>query len=144
MDADKPTLIDAKAEVEGTLIGKDVQVLGRFKGEIEISGRLVVGEGGRVEARVTADAVEVAGDLRGDIKTRSLVLMDKARVDGNLDAQTLAVREGAQLNGAVNTGADGRSDKGNKTLAPPVEPAKPVEPGKALEVAKPVDGATAG
>ena len=144
MDADKPTLIDAKAEVEGTLIGKDVQVLGRFKGEIEISGRLIVGEGGRVEARVTADAVEVAGDLRGDIKTRSLVLMDKARVDGNLDAQTLSVREGAQLNGAVNTGTDGRGDKGVKTLSPPVDPAKPVEPSKALEVAKPVGGATAG
>jgi cytoskeletal protein CcmA (bactofilin family) len=144
MDADKPTLIDAKAEVEGTLIGKDVQVLGRFKGEIEISGRLVVGEGGRVEARVTADAVEVAGDLRGDIKTRSLVLMDKARVDGNLDAQTLSVREGAQLNGAVNTGVDARAEKGAKTVAPPGEPVKPVEPSQALEVAKPVGGATAG
>ena len=143
MDADKPTLIDAKAEVEGTLIGKDVQVLGRFKGEIEISGRLVVGEGGRVEARVTADAVEVAGDLKGDLKTRSLVLLEKARVDGNLEAQTLSVREGAQLNGAVNTGAEGR-DKGMKAepvrppdaMKPP-EPARPPEPIKALEVAKP-------
>jgi cytoskeletal protein CcmA (bactofilin family) len=143
MDADKPTLIDAKAEVEGTLIGKDVQVLGRFKGEIEISGRLVVGEGGRVEARVTADAVEVAGDLKGDLKTRSLVLLEKARVDGNLEAQTLSVREGAQLNGAVNTGADSR-DKGMKTelarppeAVKPPEPPKPPEPINALEVAKP-------
>ncbi|HEX6739717.1 MAG TPA: polymer-forming cytoskeletal protein [Vicinamibacteria bacterium] len=147
MDADKPTLIDAKAEVEGTLIGKDVQVLGRFKGEIEISGRLVVGEGGRVEARVTADAVEVAGDLKGDLKTRSLVLLEKARVDGNLDAQILAVREGAQLNGAVNTGAESRADRGARTAPPPAaEPVKPAEPAKSVEVevAKPAEGAAAG
>jgi cytoskeletal protein CcmA (bactofilin family) len=144
MDADKPTLIDAKAEVEGTLIGKDVQVLGRFKGEIEISGRLVVGEGGRVEARVTADAVEIAGDLKGDLKTRSLVLLEKARVDGNLDAQTLSVREGAQLNGAVNTGVEARSDKGARPAPPPVEPVKPAEPATAVEVAKPAEGAAAG
>jgi cytoskeletal protein CcmA (bactofilin family) len=144
MDADKPTLIDAKAEVEGTLIGKDVQVLGRFKGEIEISGRLVVGEGGRVEARVTADAVEVGGDLKGDIKTRSLVLLEKARVDGNLDAQTLSVREGAQLNGAVNTGAEASREKaaraeGARPPEPPrpPEPVKPPEPPQAFEVAKP-------
>jgi cytoskeletal protein CcmA (bactofilin family) len=144
MDSDKPTLIDAKAEVEGTLIGKDVQVLGRFKGEIEISGRLVVGEGGRVEARVTADAVEVAGDLKGDLKTRSLVLLEKARVDGNLDAQTLSVREGAQLNGAVNTGADGRDKAAAKPAAPPPPAAEPVEPAKPVEVAKPAGGAAAG
>ena len=144
MDADKPTVIDAKAEIEGTLIGKDVQVLGRFKGEIEISGRLIVGEGGRVEARVTADAVEVAGDLKGDLKTRSLVLLEKARVDGNLDAQTLSVREGAQLNGAVNTGADAARDKAARVEPArppepikPVEPIKPAEPPQALEVAKP-------
>lgn len=136
MDADKPTLIDAKAEFEGTLLGKDVHVFGRFKGEIEITGRLVVGEGGRLEARVAADAVEIAGDFKGDLKTRSLVLMDKARVDGNLEVQTLSVREGAQLNGAVNTGAH----PGARTEPPrppesakPVEPAKPAEPAVAVE-----------
>jgi cytoskeletal protein CcmA (bactofilin family) len=148
MDADKPTLIDAKAEFEGTLRGKDVHVFGRFKGEIEITGRLVVGEGGRVEAaRVAADSVEIAGDFKGDLKTKSLVLMDKARVDGNLEVQTLAVREGAQLNGAVNTGAH----PGARTEPPrppeaakPAEPVKPAEPAVAVETVNPTGGVTIG
>ena len=98
------TIIDAQADVEGTLRGKDAQVLGRFRGQIELSGRLVLGEGSRVEARVAADTVEVAGELKGDVKARTLSLMDKGRLDGTVDAQRLLVREGAVLNGSVNAG----------------------------------------
>jgi cytoskeletal protein CcmA (bactofilin family) len=98
------TTIDTQADVEGTLRGKDAHVLGRFRGQIELSGRLVLGEGARVEARVTADVVEIAGDFKGDLKARSLTLLEKGRLDGTVDAQRLAVREGAMLNGGVNAG----------------------------------------
>jgi cytoskeletal protein CcmA (bactofilin family) len=98
------TTIDTQADVEGTLRGKDAHVLGRFRGQIELSGRLVLGEGARVEARVTADVVEIAGDFKGELKARSLTLLEKGRLDGTVDAQRLAVREGALLNGGVNAG----------------------------------------
>jgi cytoskeletal protein CcmA (bactofilin family) len=98
------TIIDAQADIEGTLHGKDVHVLGRFRGQIDVTGRLVLGEGARVEARVAADAVEIAGDFKGDLKARSLSLLEKGRLDGTVDAQRLVVREGALLNGSVNAG----------------------------------------
>ena len=98
------TTIDTQADVEGTLRGKDAQVLGRFRGQIELTGRLVLGEGARVEARVVADVVEIAGDFKGDLKARALTLLEKGRVDGTVDAQRLAVREGALLNGGINAG----------------------------------------
>ena len=81
------TLIDAQTDVEGKLRGKDALVRGRFKGEIEVSGKLVLGEGSRVEATVVADAAEISGELKGDVKARSLVLAEKARVQGTVDAQ---------------------------------------------------------
>src|SRR5262249_24821098 len=93
-----------QADVEGTLRGKDAQVLGRFRGQIELTGRLVLGEGARVEARVVADVVEIAGDFKGDLKARALTLLEKGKVDGTVDAQRLAVREGATLNGGINAG----------------------------------------
>jgi cytoskeletal protein CcmA (bactofilin family) len=105
MEADKPTVINAQGDFEGTLKGKDAQIFGRFRGEIELSGRLTLGEGARVNARVVADSAEVAGEFRGDLKVRSLMLLEKGRIEGTLEAQTMAVREGAQLNGSVNTGA---------------------------------------
>jgi cytoskeletal protein CcmA (bactofilin family) len=98
------TIIDAQADVEGTLKGKDAQVLGRFRGQIELTGRLVLGEGARVDARVVADAVEIAGEFKGELRARSLSVLERGRVEGSIDAQRLAMREGALLNGSVNAG----------------------------------------
>jgi cytoskeletal protein CcmA (bactofilin family) len=105
MDADKVTLIDAEADVEGRIKGKDARILGRFRGEVTVSGKLQVGEGSRVDAKVSADVAEIAGEYQGELNVRSLVLLEKARVSGTLDAQSLVVREGAQVNGSVNAGA---------------------------------------
>src|SRR3954471_24796643 len=97
-----PTSVDADAEFEGVLKGKDAQVLGRFKGEIAVTGKLVIGEGGRVDAKVTADVVEISGGYKGELSTRSLVLLEKARVDGSVQAKSISVRDGALLNAFVN------------------------------------------
>jgi cytoskeletal protein CcmA (bactofilin family) len=99
------TIIDAQADIEGTLLGKDAHVLGRFKGQIELTGRLVLGESARVDANVSADTIEIAGEFKGQLKARSLSVLEKGRVEGTIDAQRLAVREGALLNGTVNAGA---------------------------------------
>jgi cytoskeletal protein CcmA (bactofilin family) len=104
MEGDNVTLIDASSDVEGKLTGKDARILGKFKGQITLSGRIYMGEGSRVEAKVVADAAEIAGTYKGELNVRSLVLMDKGRAEGILDAKTLAVREGAQINGSINAG----------------------------------------
>ena len=121
MEAEKPTVINAQGDFEGTLKGKDAQIFGRFRGDIELTGRLVLGEGSRVQARIVADAAEIAGEFRGDLKVRSLVLLEKGRVEGTLEAQTMAVREGAQLQGAVNM----QAARATGALIPPPTPPKP-------------------
>ena len=40
---------------------------------------------------------------------RSVVLMEKARVDASLDTQNITIREGAQLNGKVSAGGAPRT-----------------------------------
>lgn len=124
MDPEKLTVIDGPAAVEGKLTGKDARILGRFKGEAELQGRLVIGEGARVEARIHAEAVEIAGEFEGEVVARSLQLLERARVRGTLDAQVLAVREGAVLNGSITA-----ADKGRRE---PVVPKSPTPP-KAAE-----------
>ncbi len=108
MDGDKATLIDTQADVEGTLKGKDAQILGRFKGDVTLSGRVVIGESSKVEAKVHADSAEISGDFKGEVKARSVTLTEKARVQGSVEAQILVVREGAQLNGAISSGASAK------------------------------------
>jgi cytoskeletal protein CcmA (bactofilin family) len=124
---DDKTIIDAHGDVEGKLKGKDVHVLGRFRGEIEATGRFVTGEGSKIDAHIVADAAEIAGELKGEIKVRSLVLLEKARIEGNVEAQVLNIREGAQLNGAVNTGAPPSARPASPPGPPPAAEKKPEE-----------------
>lgn len=116
MEGEKATVIDTDSMIEGRLTGKDARILGTFQGEIEVSGRLHLGEGSKVEAKVKAAVVEIAGEFKGELVVQSLVLLEKARVTGTVDAQTLAVRDGALVNGAVNAGAQ----RARSASAPPM------------------------
>jgi cytoskeletal protein CcmA (bactofilin family) len=119
MEGDKATLIDTQADVEGRLKGKDAHILGRFRGEVEVSGRLLLGEGSRVDAKISADLAEIAGEFKGEIVARVVTLAERARVQGSVNAQVLVVREGAQLNGAVRAGTASKS-RGTGTPTPGV------------------------
>ena len=124
MADEKATLIDAQAEIDGKLKGKDAVVHGRFKGEVTLSGRLVLAEGARVEATVSADAVEIAGEVKGDVRARAVTITEKGRVLGSVEARVLVVREGAWLSGSVAAGEG--SSKG--PTAPPTAPVAPAAP----------------
>ncbi len=119
MADEKVTIIDAQADVEGKLKGKDAVVQGRFRGEITLTGRLVIADGARVEAAVSADALEIAGELKGDVRVRAFMLGEKARVQGTVEARVLVVREGAWLNGSVSAGE--QPAKPGSVPPPPVE-----------------------
>lgn len=119
MEADKGTLIDAQSNVEGKITGKDMLVLGRFNGEVQLSGRFVTGEGSWVHANVTAESAEIAGEFKGELHVKALTLLEKARVEGSVQAQRLAVRDGAQLNGSVTAGAVRPQPESSLAPAPP-------------------------
>jgi cytoskeletal protein CcmA (bactofilin family) len=125
MAEENVTVIDAQADVEGKLRGKDALVRGRFKGEIELSGQLQLGEGSRVEATIKVDTAEISGELKGDVTARSLILAEKARVQGTVDAKVLVVREGAWLSGSV---AAGEAEAAGKPAATPA-PSRPIPAG---------------
>jgi cytoskeletal protein CcmA (bactofilin family) len=121
MAEDKGTVVDAQAQLEGKLSGKDAAIHGRVRGEIAISGRLLIGEEGRVHASVTADAVEIAGQLEGDVQARAVTLRETARVKGKVDAQALVVKEGAWLSGPVASG-EAQAREAAATAPAPVAP----------------------
>lgn len=126
MADEKATVVGSQAEFDGKLTGKDAVVHGRLRGEITLAGRLVLGESARVEAAVAADAVEIAGELKGDVRARSVTLTEKARVQGTVDARVLVVREGAWLSGSVAAG-----EAPSKAAASPFPTPTPVpEPGE--------------
>ena len=98
--------IDQGSEFEGKLSFKDtVRIDGRFRGEITSENTLIVGESGEIEATIHSKTVAISGTVTGDIHATTKVVLHKtARVDGNIQADSLVVEDGAQLNGQVKMG----------------------------------------
>ena len=80
---------------------------GRLRGEVISSGPLWIGESGRVEARVEADELVVAGRLEGSAEARRIELLASARVRAELVTPRLVLAEGCVLEGSCRSDGDG-------------------------------------
>jgi cytoskeletal protein CcmA (bactofilin family) len=112
--------IDQGSEFEGKLSFRDtVRIDGRFRGEISSENNLIVGESGEIEATIRSNTVSVSGCVMGDIHAgRKVVLHKTARVDGNIETASLAIEDGAVLNGHVKMVVpDARKDAALKAVA---------------------------
>ncbi len=90
--------------MDGTVIKGDLAMEGElhFNGVIEgnVSARRVtLGENGKVAGTVTADYVEIYGDVLGEIMARTVKLGASARVKGNITQESITVESGAVLDG---------------------------------------------
>src|SRR5262245_39943778 len=83
---------------------EDVIVDFAVEGAIEVHGyHLTIAEGGVVNAVVDAATVIVHGRLDGHISAGHVELAPSAVVNASIVSPRLAVHEGAQVTGAVNT-----------------------------------------
>jgi cytoskeletal protein CcmA (bactofilin family) len=79
-----------------------VRIEGAFEGEIALRGLLVIGETGRVTCdNVRANAVIVAGAVRGNITTQKLEIRASGRVWGDVITTAFVTDEGAFLRGQI-------------------------------------------
>jgi cytoskeletal protein CcmA (bactofilin family) len=80
--------------------GESVRIDGIFKGNIDITGSLVLGDSGSVTGDVHASYFLVAGEVNGNVSSDTqLHFASTARVMGDVQAQSLVVDEGAQVSG---------------------------------------------
>lgn len=108
---DQPvTVIAPGARFEGRLSGRGcVMVSGRFDGDCDIEGSVTLAEGGEWQGVLQADDVIVAGQVDGDVVARErLEVGRQARIRGTLSGRSVAIAEGAVIEGEVRVGADGR------------------------------------
>ena len=83
----------------------DIRVDGKVVGNMKVSGKLVIGEHGRVEGEVECKNAAIAGQLEGTLKVaQTLSLTASAKVQGKVHVEKLAVEPGAEINGSVTMG----------------------------------------
>jgi excisionase family DNA binding protein len=95
--------IDINAEMQGTLLFRDpvnLKINGQFKGTLDTKGTLTIGNSAHVEASITGDNIVIAGRVTGDVTAhKMLVLMPTGNLRGNISTPKLNIVEGAIFQG---------------------------------------------
>ena len=122
------TFIDADTSIDGKIQGKDATVAGKFKGEVHLTGSLVLAPSASVDATVQAELVEVGGAFAGKVTARKVIVLETGKVTGTLDAGQLVVKEDAVLNGPV--AADKPMSPGSLSPTPAPAARHPARPNR--------------
>lgn len=86
----------------------DLRIDGFITGNINASGKVVVGSTGRVEGEISCQNADISGDVRANIKvTELLSLKANAVVSGDIFTNKLAIEPGAVFTGACKMGNNG-------------------------------------
>ena len=92
----KDTVITGTIQAKGTL-----RIDGSIEGDVTTSGDIVVGETGKLIARIKARNATVAGAITGNMDIQEkLELLSSAKLDGDIVVGKLIIGEGAVFHGA--------------------------------------------
>ena len=96
-------IMDVDASMQGTLTFKDsvnLRINGRFEGNLNTKGNLMIGEHANVNADIFGEMVIIAGKVTGNVLAiKELKLISPAVVVGDIKTPLLSVAEGSILEG---------------------------------------------
>jgi cytoskeletal protein CcmA (bactofilin family) len=83
----------------------DYRIDGIIEGELNCTGKVVIGEGGRVKGTINCQNAEIMGLMDGKIIcSQQLSLRANGKITGDVTTKTLIVEPGAQFNGTCSMG----------------------------------------
>lgn len=78
----------------------DFRIDGTLNGSIESKGKIVIGESGKVEGKMTCQNVVISGNVKATVKVSGLFeLKSTARFNGEINTNKLAIEPGAKFSG---------------------------------------------
>jgi cytoskeletal protein CcmA (bactofilin family) len=101
-----PLILRRDAEFSGIVVlPRAARIDGRVSGSVLAAGCVWLGETARVQARIEAEEVVVAGEVEGPVVARKRVdLLATARLQGDLVTPRLTLAEGSFLQGRCRAG----------------------------------------
>jgi cytoskeletal protein CcmA (bactofilin family) len=84
----------------------DVRIDGSLKGNIVITGKLVVGPSGNIEGNVTCQNADISGEIHGKVTVSELLsLKASAKLLGDIITGKISIEPNATFTGTCNMGA---------------------------------------
>ena len=89
--------------LRGEISGEgDFHIYGRFEGEIDVTGRVIVAEAAQVDANINAAAIVIAGKVRGNLSASThLDILPSGVLTGTLTAGSFSAAEGSSVKGEI-------------------------------------------
>ena len=85
----------------------DYRIDGTIEGELKCTGKVVIGEAGKIKGTVICQNAEILGLMDSKINcSQQLSLRTNAKIQGEVQTKTLVVEPGAQFNGSCSMGAN--------------------------------------
>ena len=96
--------LTAGSKILGTVItDTDFRVDGTVEGDVQSTGKVVIGEQGFIKGTICCQNAEILGRLEGKIETRqTLALRASGNIKGEVQTQTLIVEPNAIFNGTCS------------------------------------------
>jgi len=96
--------LTAGSKITGNIVAdSDFRIDGTIEGDLQSSGKVVIGESGRVKGTIVCENAEILGLMEGKITCRQqLSLRASGKIHGEVQTKTLIVEPGAQFNGSCS------------------------------------------
>ncbi|MBS1636406.1 MAG: polymer-forming cytoskeletal protein [Bacteroidetes bacterium] len=100
-------LIGSGTSITGDITSNgDVRIDGTLTGNIQTSGKLVIGSSGKIEGNIVCQNADVSGEINGTLSvTELLVLKASAKVLGDIETGKLSIEPNALFTGMCKMGA---------------------------------------
>ena len=99
------TLISEGCKITGTLTGNgDFMINGEIDGDCDLTGSVTLAEKGYWKGKLKAGTVVISGTVEGEIEASgNIEISDSARISGTVTGASIAVAEGAIIEGVMKT-----------------------------------------
>lgn len=96
--------LTAGSKIIGTVIAdSDIRIDGQLEGELQCSGKVVIGEKGKIKGNVSCQNAEIMGCMDGKIECRqTLAMRATSDLKGEIKTVTLIVEPNAKFNGTCS------------------------------------------
>ena len=100
--------LTAGSQIVGNVVAdSDFRIDGLIEGDLQCTGKVVIGEAGRIKGTIACQNAEMLGLLEGKIVcSQQLSLRSSGKIQGDVQTKTLIVEPGAVFNGTCSMGSD--------------------------------------
>jgi cytoskeletal protein CcmA (bactofilin family) len=95
------TVLAEDINFQGTMkFAKSLMIKGKFEGEIDASGHLIIGPNAAVSATIKAGVITNYGQINGNVEgTERVELFNNAKLIGDIKTPELIIESGCNFNG---------------------------------------------